>query len=598
MTATQTPPPTRPPRGPVPKPRLSRMPRKPSSFDTLTLVLAFTLIAIVCLPLLQVVIGMVWKDGEFTFEAIERTLALPDLWTLIWNTLVLVIASSVCAVVIGFLLAWVNQRTDARWGLLNDILPYLPFLLPPVAGAVGWIMLLSPTSGLLNVWIRDALSLFGVDLATGPFDIHTWYGLILVYTVYAVPYTYLNISAALESFDSSLEEASRLSGAGYLRTLRRVTLPALAPSVGAGFLLSTWFGFGMFSIAAIIGTPAQIDVIAVRIVNLLTFSYPPDEDLAIGLSAIVMVFVGLSYYIQFRILRSARFGSISGKSTQHNIIRLGPWRPVVRGLVLIYVLGSTVLPMIGLFLVALNGYWTPNIDWGGLSLDAFRSTLIHDPSAREALFNSLGLGIVGGFIGILAASFVSLYVQRRRTALGAGIDAAIKMPASISNMVIAVGILLLLGGDPFNLGGTWLILLIGYLALYLPQASIASDAAVAVVGKDLGEASTVSGARDWKTFLRIYAPLMLPGLIGAWALLFIRIVGDLTASAILSGTENVVLGFRILEVFNGGSYAELAALSSTLVLITGTVLLFVIILSKRFGVAKTQSAPRTRKARR
>lgn len=597
MTATQTPPPTRPPRGPVPKPRLSRMPRKPSSFDTLTLVLAFTLIAIVCLPLLQVVIGMVWKDGEFTFEAIERTLALPDLWTLIWNTLVLVIASSVCAVVIGFLLAWVNQRTDARWGLLNDILPYLPFLLPPVAGAVGWIMLLSPTSGLLNVWIRDALSLFGVDLATGPFDIHTWYGLILVYTVYAVPYTYLNISAALESFDSSLEEASRLSGAGYLRTLRRVTLPALAPSVGAGFLLSTWFGFGMFSIAAIIGTPAQIDVIAVRIVNLLTFSYPPDEDLAIGLSAIVMVFVGLSYYIQFRILRSARFGSISGKSTQHNIIRLGPWRPVVRGLVLIYVLGSTVLPMIGLFLVALNGYWTPNIDWGGLSLDAFRSTLIHDPSTREALFNSLGLGIVGGFIGILAASFVSLYVQRRRTALGAGIDAAIKMPASISNMVIAVGILLLLGGDPFNLGGTWLILLIGYLALYLPQASIASDAAVAVVGKDLGEASTVSGARDWKTFLRIYAPLMLPGLIGAWALLFIRIVGDLTASAILSGTENVVLGFRILEVFNGGSYAELAALSSTLVLITGTVLLFVIILSKRFGVAKTQS-PRTRKARR
>ncbi|WP_258934483.1 hypothetical protein [Nesterenkonia pannonica] len=50
-----------------------------------------------------------------------------------------------------------------------------------------------------------------------------------------------------------------------------------------------------------------------RIVNLLTFSYPPDEDLALGLSAIVMVFVGISYYVQFRILRSARFGSIGGK---------------------------------------------------------------------------------------------------------------------------------------------------------------------------------------------------------------------------------------------------------------------------------------------
>lgn len=562
---------------------------RPSSLDIVTLLTALTLIAVVCLPLLQVVVGMVWKDGRLSFEAFERTLAIPDLGSLVFNTLALVVASSACAVVIGFLLAWANQRTDARLGILNDILPYLPFLLPPVAGAVGWTMLLSPKAGLLNAWIRDGLSLFGVEMDAGPFDINTWYGLIMVYTIYAVPYVYMNVSAAMESFDASLEEASRLSGASYLRTLRKVTLPALAPSVGAGFLLCTWFGFGMFSIAAIIGTPAQIDVIAVRIVNLLTFSYPPDEDLAIGLSAIVMVFVGISYYVQFRILKSARFGSIGGKGGRHSVIKLGPWKPVVRGLVLLYVVVSTVLPMAGLFIIALNGYWTPNVDWGGLSLRAFETTLVRDPSTRQAFMNSMGLGLVGGFIGIMAAALVSLYVQRRRTVLGRGIDVAIKMPASISNMVIAVGILLLLGGEPFNLGGTWMILLIGYLALYLPQASIASDAAVAVVGKELGEASTVSGARDWKTFFRVYAPLMLPGLIGGWALLFIRIVGDLTASAILSGTENVVLGFRILEVFNGGSYAELAALSATLVLVTGTVLFFVLLISKRFGVAKTHS---------
>jgi iron(III) transport system permease protein len=82
---------------------------------------------------------------------------------------------------------------------------------------------------------------------------------------------------------------------------------------------------------------------------------------------------------------------------------------------------------------------------------------------------------------------------------------------------------------------------------------------------------------------------MLPGLVGGWALLFICIVGDLTASAILSGTDNIVLGFRILDVFNSGSYALLAALSATLVLVTGSVLFLVILLSKRFGVAKTRS---------
>jgi len=124
--------------------------------------------------------------------------------------------------------------------------------------------------------------------------------------------------------------------------------------------------------------------------------------------------------------------------------------------------------------------------------------------------------------------------------------------------------------------------------LYLPQTSIAADAAVATVGKELGEASGVSGARQWKTFARIYLPLMLPGLVGGFALLFVRIIGDLTASAILSGTDNVVVGFRMLEVFNGGSYATLAALSTVLVVISGVVVTFVLWLSKRTGVEKSR----------
>jgi iron(III) transport system permease protein len=560
-----------------------------SSLHALALVIAVCLVSIVCLPLLNVLVGMFWQDGSVTLEPIRRTLAIPDLGTLIRNTVVIVLASSTLAMIIGSLIAWANERTDASFGLLNDVLPYLPFLLPPIAGAVGWTMLLSPKAGLLNAWIRAPLSALGVEMETGPFDINSWYGLILVYTFYAVPFVYMNVTGAMSSLDSSLEEASRINGAGSWKTLRRVTLPALAPAMGAGFLLCVWFGFGMFSIAAILGTPAGIDVLSVRIVELLTFTYPPEEDLAIGLSGIVVLFVGISYYIQARILKSARFGSIGGKGAHHTIARLGGWRPVVRGAVLFYLFVSTILPMIGLFLVALNGFWTPNIRLSNLDLDAFRTALFEDAATQEAFLNSLSLGLVGGFIGITAAALVSLYVSQRRSPLTQGLDAAIKLPASVSHMVVAVGILLLLGGPPFNLNGTWLILLIGYLALYLPQASIASDAAVAVVGKDLGEASRVTGAGDWKTFFRVYAPLMLPGLVAGWALLFIRIVGDLTASAILSGTDNVVVGFRILEVFNGGSYALLAALSATLVLVTGSVLVLVIVLSKRFGVAKTRT---------
>jgi len=568
--------------------RAIRRLRRVTGFDALSLLLAGILVALVCFPLVRVEANMFYKDGRFTFEAVQRTLAIEDLGKLILDTVIVVVASSVIAVVIGVLLAWVNTRTNARFGFLNEVFPYLPFLLPPIAGAVGWTMLLSPEAGLLNSWIRDVLAIFGVNIETGPFDINSWYGLILVYTIYAVPYVYMNVSAAMQSMDSSLEEASRISGAGYLKTLRRVTLPALTPSIGAGFLLSLWFGFGMFSIAQIIGTPAGIDMIPVRIVQLLTFSYPPDEDLAVGLSIIVMLFVGLSYYVQYRVLKNSRFSSIGGKATHNTVVKLGVWRPIVRGSVILYVFVSTILPMFALFIVSFNGYWTANIQWGSLSLDAFRVALFDDPKTREAFFNSLTLGLVGGIVGILIAAIVSLYIAQHRNSFTLGLDASIKVPSSVSNMVMAVGILLLLGGPPFNLGGTWLILLLGYLTLYLPQTSIAADAAVATVGKELGEASQISGARQWKTFARIYLPLMLPGLVGGFALLFVRIIGDLTASAILSGTDNVVLGFRMLEVFNGGSYATLAALSSVLVVISGLVVAAVLWMSKRTGVAKSR----------
>jgi iron(III) transport system permease protein len=564
-----------------------RMGKRIGPFDAITVVIALALIAIVVIPLIRVLIGMFWVDGQFTLGPIQRTLAVPDLGELLLNTLIVVAGSSFVAVIIGVLLAWLNERTSARMGVIGDALPLLPFLLPPVAGAVGWTMLLSPRAGLLNAWFRDFIAMFGIELETGPFNINSWYGLIMVFAFYAVPFVYMNASASLRTFDTSLEEASRLSGAGAFRTLIKVTLPAIAPGIGAGLLLCVWFGFGMFSIPSIIGTPAGIDVLSVRIVQLLTFTYPPETDVAVGLSAFVVLFVGLAYALQVRILRKGRFATMNGKGSRSTVTDLGAWKWPLRSLMLLYVVGSTLLPMFALIIVSLNGYWTPNIGWDSLTFDALRTAVFDDYLTRQALVNSLGLGVVGGLIGIVAAALVALYVARNRTAFARGLDLGIKMPAAVSNMVIAVGILLLLAAPPFNLSGTLMILLIGYLALYLPQASIAADAAVSGVGKELPEASAISGASPFRTFVRIYLPLMVPGLVAGWALLFIRMVGDLTASAILAGTGNPVVGFRILEVFNGGSYALLAALSTVLVLITATVLVLVMVYARRksrFGI--------------
>ena len=91
---------------------------------------------------------------------------------------------------------------------------------------------------------------------------------------------------------------------------------------------------------------------------------------------------------------------------------------------------------------------------------------------------------------------VSLFVIRTTPRLGRVVDGSIKFPATLSHIVLAVGFVLALGGEPFNLAGTILILMLAYLALYFPQTAVAADGAVGQVGRELPEASRVAGAGE------------------------------------------------------------------------------------------------------
>jgi len=144
-----------------------------------------------------------------------------------------------------------------------------------------------------------------------------------------------------------------------------------------------------------------------------------------------------------------------------------------------------------------------------------------------------------------------------------------------------VGFILLFAGPPFMLGGTLFILGLAYLALYYPQGAVAADNAVSQIGKELPEASAVSGAGAATTFRRIFVPLMLPGMLAGWSLLFVRMIGDLTASAILAGPRNQVVGREILDIFLGGSYAQLASLATVVTVITTGVVLVAMWASRR-----------------
>ena len=185
----------------------------------------WTVVALLALLILYPLLTTVVLTIEDAFISPAQFALDPAIPRVLANTAIDVVGSATLALIVGAVLAWLNERTDASLSTLGEILPLAPLLTPPLAGVVGLVVLFDPRAGLINGLLRGLLGAFGLDPGAGPLDLYTPVGLILVTSLYLVPYVFLVVSAALRKLDPYLEEASRISGSGPFKTLVRVTLP-------------------------------------------------------------------------------------------------------------------------------------------------------------------------------------------------------------------------------------------------------------------------------------------------------------------------------------------------------------------------------------
>ncbi|HWK51346.1 MAG TPA: ABC transporter permease subunit, partial [Steroidobacter sp.] len=466
--------------------------------------MAIAVAAVIVLPLAITIWRLVVDERSLTFGAFADTWNEPGTVAMLRNTILMVGASTTFAVMIAATFAWLNERTDARIGWASETLPIVPFFVPPLAGAIGWVILAEPNVGLLNTGVRSIAGWVGLDLgSSGPIDIYSWYGLIFVTTLYLVPHAYLVIGSALQNLDPSLEEASRMSGAGHLRTLARVTLPAIRPSLISAVLLALVVGFALYSVPVLIAAGANIDILSVRIVRLMTRSFPPEMAEAVVLCLIMIVFIGTASFLQTRATRAGRHATIGGRFGGGAIIKLGVMRWPARAAVIAYLLASSVLPFVGLVLLSLQKFWSTDIAWSNLSLENYNNLFLSGAEfgdATKALRNSIVLGIVGATAAILIAALITYYIAARSQGmLSRAVNSIVKLPGALSHIVLALALIATLAGPPISLGGTLAILFIAYLVMYMPQASVTAGSAFFQVDRFLQEASRISGATEFRT---------------------------------------------------------------------------------------------------
>jgi iron(III) transport system permease protein len=500
--------------------------------------------------------------GGLTLGHYARAYIDPEFYPLFWNTLKFALGSSLLALFLGSYLAWVCERTNAPLRGLIASLVIVLFIVPGVLETVGWILLLSPKIGLVNLALRELTGARDFSL-----NIYSFGGMIWAEAMNLYPLVFLLMAAAFRSQDAALEEASLACGAGHLTTLRRITLRLVAPAMLSVALIVFIRAVESFEVPALVGVRAGVFVFTTKIYGALQ-RLRPQYGLACAYSVTLLILSMVGLFFYYRMTRAAeRFATISGKGYRPRRIDTGAWRWPVAASCLLIVGVTALLPLANLVWSSLTPYMAlPSKEILPLLSARSYAELARLPFARIALGNSLILSLSSATFVMLLTSCIAWITVKTRLRGRFVLDQLAFLPIAIPGIVLGVSILLLYLTLPVPIYGTVWILLVAYITKYLPYGMRAASASMIQISKELEEASTASGASWARTFARIILPLLMPGFVAGWIYVAVASLRELSTSILLYSQQSIVLSILVFDLWESGLYGTVSALGVLMIL--------------------------------
>ena len=537
--------------------------KKDSGFGVAQLILLISiaiLVIFVAWPVLLILFNAFFVEGKFNSLDFYNVLTEPETFQALKNSFVIACMTTVGSVIVGTFFAWLVTRTDLPYKTFMKSLFLVPLMLPSFIGALAWKMLLSPHSGYINkMWME----MFNT---TEPlFNIYSYAGIALVEVMYLFPFVFIQVCGALERMDPTLEESARISGAGLLTITRKITIPLVLPSIMSGALLIMLYSMAHFGTVAVLGIEQGIYNIPTLIYEKIHQSAGSFASIRTGtvLATVLIASAALIIWTQQKILSRGHYQIIGGKSFRPMELKLRGLRYPLLFFCLAYIGFTIVLPTVVIFLVGgVQTYGLSILDPNNLSLDNYKYILFEYDVTRDAIWNSVTLGLAAAFITMFAGVMIS-YVIVKMKVKGKGILEFLGMlPFSVPGSVIALGVILAWSGAyGINIYNTVWIILVSYIARYMAFSLKANSAALEQVHDSLMEASRSCGASMWQSLKDIVIPLVRPGMISAFFLIFLPALRELTVSIMLYAPTTRTIGVAIYTLNEDGETVMSTALA-------------------------------------
>jgi iron(III) transport system permease protein len=502
------------------------------------------------------------KTGEFTAKAYTITYGSSTTWTAVKNTLLIIGIVEVVAVVVGTALAWLLTACDLparRWLMF---IPLFPLLFPPLLSALGWIFLLTPGVGFVNVGLR---SLFGMTTDTGPLSIYSMLGIGWVMGIYSVPYVYAVVAPALENLDTRLDEAAKMCGATTAECFWTITVKLVAPAIAGGALFAFVVSASEFTIPLLIGTRAHIDLVSTRLYELVTgfpVQFNQGAALAMGLLGAVAAVTALQRWITTR--RS--YATIGGKGSRRELVKLGRWRWLIAALIVGYLAVTVIVPLLAIVVVSFLPFW--KVGEFSFTLSNYEYVLFKQVGTGAAFVNSALLAVAGATLSVILALFVVHVTLRNRTRINALLETVAGLPLGVPSIVFGTGMLIVFLHSPIALYGTLFSLLVAYVAHSLPITLRPVSASYVQLDGALLESAYMSGASGSRTMVDVVLPLLRGGIISAWGLTFVILLREMPISIMLATPGNNVISTYLFTLYDSQTFPAVAALAVVIFLVS------------------------------
>lgn len=487
----------------------------------------------------------IFEDGAFSFFYYKSIFLAQEYVKAITNSLILASVTTALSAFLGVSVGFFLARANLPFQNVFKICFLIPFIIPSYITGIAWTNLLGK-AGFLN----KALSKY-TFLSSGSVSdfIYSIYGASFILSITFFPVIMLLTEYALKNINPRLEESSLISGNTFL-TLKKITLPLIAPAILSGVMIVFVLSLSEFGVPSFL----QVNVLTTQIFTQFSAFYNEKAAtaLAFPLIAITMMIIMLE-----RVYLQGKSFEILGRTTSNSTISYNLTWLRRTGLVFctLVLLVFVVNPLSTLILntKTLSAYY-----------DAFLL-------ARNGITNSIVFGSIGATFLTFMGFFLGYLSEKIRSGQKQSMAAFIWLFFAVPATVSGIGLIKLWnrpGGFFQGIYSSLWIIIIGYVVKFSPLSSRIMANYLKQMPHSMEETGIVMGASWFRVLRKILFPLQKHGLIATWLISFIFCIGELGTTILVYPPGHETIPIALFTVMANSPEDIVSALSVIIVVMT------------------------------